>query len=85
MEETNKPSILDVFKVLPTNEENNDFIIICGKSLASEKHFKSKGEAMQYIKKPQWDTTLALFAEMIDIKFDNEMKKINVSRETIEK
>lgn len=56
----------DNFVVRATNEENNDFIITIGKHLATTKHFKSKEEAKEYIEKPEWDTTLALIAEMLE-------------------
>ena len=56
----------DNFIVRATNEENNDFIITVGKHLATTKHFKSKEEAEKYIEKPEWDTTLALIAEMLE-------------------
>ena len=56
----------DNFIVRAVNEENNNFIITIGKHLATNKHFKSKEEAEKYIEKPEWDTTLALIAEMLE-------------------
>lgn len=56
----------DNFIVRAVNEENNDFIITIGRHLATNKHFKSKEEAGKYIEKPEWDTTLALMAEMLE-------------------
>ena len=65
-EETKEFEVKDSFIVRALNEENNDFIITIGKHLATKKHFKSKEEAKKYIKKPEWDTTLALMAEMLE-------------------
>lgn len=58
----------DIFVIRPTDETATDFIVTIGHNLATEKHFASKENAEKYIEKPEWDTTLALFAEMIDIK-----------------
>lgn len=57
----------DIFKIRPTNEENNDFIITIGNHLATEKHFKTEEEAQKYIKYKNWDMIFALIAEMIEI------------------
>lgn len=56
----------DNFIVRAVNEENKDFIITIGRHLATKKHFESKEEAEKYIEKPEWDTTLALIAEMLE-------------------
>ena len=68
--------IKDLFVVRATNEENNDFIISIGKYLATEKRFKTKEEAENYIKYPKWDTIGALIGTMIEAnKLEEEMKK----------
>lgn len=59
-------NVNDLFKIRPTNEEQNDFMITVGKHLATEKHFSTVEEAENYINTPQWDTTFALIAEMIE-------------------
>lgn len=56
----------DNFIIRATSEENNDYIITIGKHLATTKHFERKEDAEEYIKKPEWDTTLALIAEMLE-------------------
>lgn len=56
-----------LFKIRPTNEEQNDFIITVGQHLATEKHFNTVEEAENYINTPQWDTILAIVAEMFTI------------------
>ena len=65
----------DLFKIRPTNEEQNDFIITVGQHLATEQHFKSREEAEEYIDTPQWDMILAMVAEMFQIHTEVEHKK----------
>lgn len=60
-------NVKDLFKIRPTNEEQNDFIATVGEHLATEHHFKTREEAEQYIDTPQWDMILALIAEMFTI------------------
>ena len=60
-------NVEELFKIRPTNEEQNDFITTVGKHLATEKHFNTREEAEQYIDTPQWDTILAVVAEMLEI------------------
>lgn len=67
--------VKDLFKIRPTNEEQNDYIITIGQNLATEKHFKTREEAEQYIEKPKWDTTLAMVAEMFSIHTNTEHNK----------
>lgn len=43
------------FKVLPTNTEENDYVIVCGNVQASEKHFKTAKAAQEYINTKPWD------------------------------
>lgn len=56
-----------LFVVRPTNEEKNDYIVTIGNHLATEKHFKSENEAWEYVEKPEWDTTIAVMAEMNEL------------------
>ena len=65
----------ELFKVRPTNEEQNDFIATVGEHLATEIHFKTREEAEKYIETPQWDMILAVVAEMFDIHEENKHKK----------
>ena len=60
-------NVNELFKIRPTNEEQNDFIATVGEHLATEQHFKTREEAEKYIEKPKWDTTLAVVAEMLTI------------------
>ena len=60
-------NVKDLFKIRPTNEEQNDYIATVGQHLATERHFKTREEAEKYINHPQWDTILAVVAEMLEI------------------
>lgn len=43
------------FKILPTNTEENDYVIVCGNVQASKKRFKKVKEAQEYINTKPWD------------------------------
>ena len=64
-----------LFIIRPTNEEQNDFIITVGRHLATEEHFKTRGEARAYIERPKWDTVLALISEIIQIHENSKHKE----------
>ena len=67
----------NIFIVRPINEEENDYIITIGRHLATEKHFKTRGEAEEYKSNVQWDMIVALIAEMMDVK-ETKVKKTEV-------
>ena len=68
-------NVNELFKIRPTNEEANDFIITVGQHLATERHFNTREEAEKYINTPQWDMILAMVAEMFQIHTEVEHKK----------
>lgn len=68
--------IKDLFIVRPTNEEQNDFVIIIGKHLATEEHFETKEKAEEYKENPKWDMIFALCAEMIDMNNEKKQNKV---------
>lgn len=70
--------IKEIFIVRPTNNEQKEFVVTVGKHLATNKKFRTKEEAENYIKYPKWDTTFALIAEMIE---SNENVKYTVENE----
>lgn len=43
------------FKILPTNTEENDYVIVCGNVQASEKHFETVKAAQEYVNTKPWD------------------------------
>lgn len=65
----------ELFKIRPTNEEQNDFIITVGEHLATEKHFNTREEAEKYRDTPQWEMVLAMVAEIFEIHTKVEHKK----------
>lgn len=60
-------NVNELFKIRPTNEEQNDYIATVGQHLATKRHFKTREEAEKYIEIPKWDMILALMAEMLTI------------------
>lgn len=62
-----------IFRAMPTNEEQTEWVVIIGKHLATEKKFATKKEAEDYMKKPKWDTIIAVVAEMLEI--DDKIEK----------
>ena len=67
-------NVNELFRIRPTNEEQNDFIITVGEHLATENHFKTREEAEQYRDTPQWEMILAMVAEMFEINKRIELK-----------
>lgn len=43
------------FKILPTNTEENNYVIVCGNVQASKEHFKTVKAAQEYINAKPWD------------------------------
>lgn len=68
-------NVNELFKIRPTNEEQNDYIATVGQHLATERHFKTREEAEKYIKTPKWDTILAIVAEMLTIQEEVKHKE----------
>ena len=68
--------IKELFIARPTNEEQNDFVVIIGKHLATEEHFRTKEEAEAYKENPKWDMIFALCAEMIDMNNEKNKNKV---------
>lgn len=71
--------IKDLFVVRATNEENNNYIVTIGKHLATEKMFKTKEEALEYIDRREWDAIGSLISEMIEA--NKEVEQIRNSKE----
>lgn len=68
-------NVKELFKIRPTNEEQNDFIITVGQHLATEQNFATREEAEEYRDTPKWDMILAMVAEMLTINTEVEHKK----------
>lgn len=50
----------EVFKILPTSTEENEFIIIIGNHLATPEKFKSREDAQNVIDSTNWNLVAAL-------------------------
>lgn len=61
----------DAFIIRPTNEENNDFIITLGDTIATPYHFKTKEEAQKSIDSKDWNLTATLIIALAE----NAVKK----------
>ncbi len=68
-------NIEEYFKIRPTNEEQNDFIITVGQHLATEQHFPTREDAETYRNTPKWDMVLAIVSEMFTIHEENKHKR----------
>lgn len=68
-------NVNELFKIRPTNEEQNDFIITVGEHLATEHHFNTREAAEQYRDTPQWDMVFAMIAEIFEAHIEVEHKK----------
>lgn len=75
--------IEELFIVRPRDNKQKEFIITVGKHLATNKKFRTKEEAENYIKYPKWDTTFALIAEMIESNEDAKYKAENELKEEL--
>lgn len=75
-------NVKELFKIRPTNEEQNDFIITVGQHLATEEHFKTQEEAIAYRDTPKWDVILALVAEMFTIHEERKHKEREIKAHT---
>lgn len=71
-ESTGCKIIQDIIAVRPTNEEGSEWILTVGRHKASKKTFKTKEEAIEYASKPNWETIVAVVAEMIEISKEAE-------------
>lgn len=50
----------DVFKILPTSTEENEFMIVIGKHLATPEKFESREDAQYVIDSTNWNLVAAL-------------------------
>ena len=56
----------DLCRIQPTNEEENDFVIMIGNQIAHPEHFKTRREAQIAINKKDWNiivTAIILFSK----------------------
>ena len=56
----------DAFIIRPTNEENNDFIITLGNTIATPYHFETREEAQKLIDSKDWNLTATLIISLAE-------------------
>lgn len=71
----------DCFKIVPTNTEENEFVIVIGNHLATEERFQSRTQAERRLNKTDWNLISAFFFALKEA-YEYE-KKIKESNEQI--
>ena len=71
----------DVFKVLPTTQEENEYMIVIGKHLATTEKFPTREEAEERINSVDWNLVTAMIyackeADDYEKKLKRSAKKI---------
>lgn len=72
----------DCFKIVPTSNEQNEYVIVIGNHLASKERFESVKKAEQRLNKTDWNLVSAFFFALKEaIEKENELKKIKQDEE----
>jgi hypothetical protein len=71
----------DCFKIVPTNTEENEFVIVIGNHLATEERFQSRTQAERRLNKTDWNLISAFFFALKEAA--EHEKKIKESNEQI--
>lgn len=64
MERENK--VQDLFKIVKSSTEREEYIIVIGRHLATEMKFNSREEAEKFIESKDYDLIWALIAALLD-------------------
>lgn len=69
--------VKDLFKIIrtTTHEEQEEYVIVIGKHLATEAKFSSREEAKEFIESKDYDLIWSLIAALIDAKEVQEMEE----------
>ena len=74
--EQNFNNMKDCFKIVPTNNEQNEYVIIIGSHLATEEKFESVKKAEQRLDKTDWNLVSSFFFALKEAaEKENELKK----------
>ena len=80
--EQNFNNMKDCFKIVPTNNEQNEYVIVIGNHLASEERFESVKKAEQRLNKTDWNLVSAFFFALKEaVEKENELKNIKQNEE----
>ena len=76
----------DVFKVLPTTQEEEEYMIVIGKHLATAEKFPTREAAEKIINSINWNLVAAMIyackeADEYEKKLKRSAKKVNNSKE----
>ena len=76
----------DAFKVLPTTQEEKEYIIVIGKHLATTEKFPTREAAEEVINSINWNLVTAIIyackeADEYEKKLKRSAKKVNKSKE----
>lgn len=68
--------VKDLFQIIrtTTHEEQEEYVIVIGKHLATEARFSTREEAEKFIESKDYDLIWALIAALIDAKDVEEME-----------
>ena len=73
-----KNNMKDCFKIVPTNTEETEFVIVIGDHLATEERFQSKAQAERKLNKTDWNLVSSFFFALKEaIEHENKIKKEN--------
>ncbi len=68
----------DCFKIVPTNTNQTEFVIVIGNHLASEERFKSRVQAERKLNKTDWNLVSAFFFALKEaVEHENKIKEEN--------
>jgi hypothetical protein len=73
--------VQDLFKVVKTSTEREEYAIVIGRHLATEQKFKSREDAEEFIESKDYDLIWALVAALIDGKEAPEQAKLEQETE----
>ena len=77
-----KNDMKDCFKIVPTNTEETEFVIVIGNHLASEERFKSRVQAERKLNKTDWNLVSAFFFALKEaVEHENKLKKQAIETE----
>lgn len=66
------------FRIVPTNTEENEFVIVIGNHLATEERFQTKRQAERKINRTDWNLVSAFFFALKEaVEHEKKIKESN--------
>lgn len=73
-----KNDMKDCFKIVPTNTEENEFVIVIGNHLATEERFQSRTQAERRLNKTDWNLISSFFFALKEaVEHEKKIKESN--------